>query len=596
MALLVRTRGSHQGKWVYPVGRRCVLGRHTECDVFDVFQDRNGVSRFHAQIELDGGRYFLEDRGSRNGTYLNDQRLSTRTALRGGDRIAIDGIELTFTEPADAGTTSAPPRPSLERVSFDEPVSSQLPISSFTMAAAAPVAPAGYHGEKLRALAKMLQRLGRSLDVNETLGELLTGLFAIFSQAQRGFVAFTSDGDEVTPRATHFHPNEVAPSVRISRTLVKHVLSRREAVLWADTDSLPDLATGTLCAMKIRSLMCAPLLDGEGNPFGVVQIDTDQATLGFNAEDLEVMVGAVSQAAVAVRFAKLHEEALRRQTIQRDLELARRVQLGLLPLCYPKYEEFEYFAYYHAAHEVGGDYYDFIELPGDRLALVVADAAGKGVSAALMMAKLSGELKYHLSCEPPGAALARLNDRLCDNDTGRFVTLLVVVQERCSSTLTLVNAGHPAPLRRRRDGTVEAIGESARGTALGLIPNRLYQEFPTVIEPGEVWFMYTDGFTEAINAREEMFGAARFAERLAKAPGAVGAAGEQIVADVRTFLGEQPQSDDMCLVGWGRLSDLKCNPAPPRPLPPTHGEPTQQIRLKPTRDDHRSGDRENRKP
>jgi serine phosphatase RsbU (regulator of sigma subunit) len=145
-----------------------------------------------------------------------------------------------------------------------------------------------------------------------------------------------------------------------------------------------------------------------------------------------------------------------------------------------------------------------------------------------------------------------MNDSLCDNDTGRFVTLLAAVQDRRSPALTLVNAGHPAPLRRRPDGTVEAVGEEARGTALGLLPGRLYQEFRVTVEPGEVWFLYTDGFTEAINARGEMFGAARLSRRLARAPGAVGEAGERIVADVRAFLGDQPQTDDMCLVGWGR--------------------------------------------
>ena len=123
--------------------------------------------------------------------------------------------------------------------------------------------------------------------------------------------------------------------------------------------------------------MCAPLLDGDGNPFGVVQIDTDQPLRKFTPEDLEVMVGAVSQAAVAVRFAKLHEEGLRRQAVERDLELARRVQLGLLPEGYPDCEGFEFFAYYRSAYDVGGDYYDFIQLPNERLALVVADVAGQ---------------------------------------------------------------------------------------------------------------------------------------------------------------------------------------------------------------------------
>jgi len=550
MAVLVRTQGTQQGKWVYPVGRRCVLGRHSECDVSDVFQDNSGVSRVHAQVEFDGAHYFLEDRGSRNGTFLNGDRIKARTPLRSGDRITIAGVELTFAEEADSG---APAPALLDRVSFTDSATPEVPISSVPVPAAlASPAPVGYSGDKLRALAKMLQRLGRSLDINETLEELLAGLFAIFAQAQRGFVAFTGEGGEVTPRATRFQPGAEDPHVGISRTLIRHVLAQREAVLWADTSVPPELVSATLSNLQIRSLMCAPLLDVEGNPFGIVQIDTDDPLRAFNGEDLEVMVGAVSQAAVAVRFAQLHEEGLRRQAVQRDLELARQVQLGLLPVSCPTCEDFEYFAYYQAAYEVGGDYYDFIELPGDRLALVVADAAGKGVSAALMMAKLSGELKYYLSCESPGTALARMNESLCNNDTGRFVTLLVAIQERRSSKLTLVNAGHPAPLRRSPDGKVEPVGEAARGTALGLLPDRPYQEVQTTIEPGEVWFLYTDGFTEDINAREELFGAARLAQRLAQAHGTVRAAGEQIVGDVRTFQGDSPQTDDMCLVGWSR--------------------------------------------
>jgi serine phosphatase RsbU (regulator of sigma subunit) len=400
----------------------------------------------------------------------------------------------------------------------------------------------------------MLKRLGGSLDIDATLHELLDGLFAIFPQAQCGFVAFTVEGQEdVAPRATHFRRPDANQRVGLSRTLVRHVLSHREAVLWADQGSEP-LAYRTLAELDIHALMCAPLLDGEGNPFGVVQIDTDDLVSAFTPEDLEVMVGAVSQAAVAVRFAKLHEEALRRHAVTRDLELARRVQMGLLPEGYPDCEGLEFFAYYHAAYDVGGDYYDFIELPNERLALVVADAAGKGVSAALMMAKLSGELKYHLSCESPAMALAHMNDSLCAGGTGRFVTLLAAILDRRAMTLTLVNAGHPAPLRRRPDGSVEAVAESARGAALGLLPGRQYAETTVAIEPGDLWLAYTDGFSEAISATGEMFGAARLRERLAAAPGMARESGDRIVCEVMQFLGDEPQSDDMCLVGWGLLT------------------------------------------
>src|SRR5262249_30216844 len=407
---------------------------------------------------------------------------------------------LTFLEEADAASAvaAAPAAAArLDRVSYTEPASPPTPLSSLAVAApGVSGSVAGYSAEKLRALVRMLKSLGRSLDVNTTLTELLSGLFAMFPQAQRGFVAFTADGqDDVTPRATYFHREEVDPRVRISRTLVRHVLSRREAVLWAEHDPTSGLATpGTLTDLCIHSLMCAPLLDGDGNPFGVVQIDTDQPLRKFTPEDLEVMVGAVSQAAVAVRFAKLHEEGLRRQAVERDLELARRVQLGLLPEGYPDCEGFEFFAYYRSAYDVGGDYYDFIQLPNERLALVVADVAGKGVSAALMMAKLSGELKYHLSCEAPRTALARMNESLCAGSTGRFVTLLAAIVDRSTSMVTLVNAGHPAPLRRRPDGSVVPVGQSERGPALGLLPDREYAELLVPVEPGDVWIGYTDGF------------------------------------------------------------------------------------------------------
>jgi serine phosphatase RsbU (regulator of sigma subunit) len=399
----------------------------------------------------------------------------------------------------------------------------------------------------------MLKRLGHSLEVGATLHELLAGLFAIFPQAESGFVAFTVEGQEdVTPRATHFRRPDAGGCVALSRTLVRHVLSRREAILWVDKDPVR-VPSGTLEDLRIRSLMCAPLLNVDGQPFAVVQIDSHRAQSPFTPEDLEIMGGAVSQAAVAVRFVKLHEEALRRQAVARDLDLARRVQLGLLPEGYPDCKGVDFFAYYRAAYEVGGDYYDFIELPHERLALVVADAAGKGVSAALMMAKLSGELKYHLSCESPARALARMNDVLCGGDTGRFVTLLAAILDRRSLTMTVVNAGHLAPLRRRMDGSVQILGESARGPALGLMPAQEYQEVTAPVEPGDVWLAYTDGFTEATNAAGKMFGAARLRECLAGAPPVVRGAGDRIVREVLTFLGDQPPSDDMCLVGWGVL-------------------------------------------
>jgi hypothetical protein len=211
MAKLVRTQGSHGGKWVYSVGHRCVLGRHAECDISDIFAGNVGVSRCHAQLEFVGGQYCVKDNGSRNGTFLNGELLTARTPLRSGDRLAIADVELIFLEEADAaGPETVAPPSGRGHVSFAEPKEPAKPLSSLMVAAPGAGGPlVGYSGEKLRALLQMLKHLGRSLDIDATLHELLTGLFAIFPQAQCGFVSFTAQGQEdMTTRATHFNREE----------------------------------------------------------------------------------------------------------------------------------------------------------------------------------------------------------------------------------------------------------------------------------------------------------------------------------------------------------------------------------------------------
>jgi sigma-B regulation protein RsbU (phosphoserine phosphatase) len=563
MAVLVRTRGVQGSKWIFQLKDRLLLGRHTDCEITDLFSGMTGVSRQHAVIERDGDQYVLEDKGSRNGTFLNGERLNGKTPLCHADRIDICGIELTFLADREDVNLCSPETDEVRVV--DDPLQAPRSFTVIAVAPPAPVTPAGYTAEKLRALTQMLKQLGRSIDVDETLRQLLAGLFAIFPQAERGFVAFAEGPDRITLRATHFRHGEPEAPPGLSRTLINHILTRREAVLWSDLQEDDEqLVSQSMAALEIHSAMCAPLLDGEGKPFGLVQIDSSKPLEVFVADDLEVMSGAVSQAAVAVRFARLHEEGLRRQAFERDLQLARQVQFSLLPAECPSWDDYHFFAHYQSAHEVGGDYYDFIDLPNQRLAIVVADVAGKGVSAALLMAKLSGELKYHLSCESPRAAISQMNASLCNSGSGRFVTLLLAVLERTTHRLTLINAGHLTPLLRRSSGAIEGIGASQRGAALGIILGREYKELQVETAPGDVWFVFTDGFTEAESPQGEMYGVNRIQEQLAHHPSGVHQIGERLVGDVHRFLGKNSQNDDMCLVGWGRLAANPINAHAPR--------------------------------
>ena len=204
-------------------------------------------------------------------------------------------------------------------------------------------------------------------------------------------------------------------------------------------------------------MMCAPLVDSDGNSLGVIQIDTLDQRQRFQQDDLDVLASIASQAAIAVDNAQLHETALRQQAMERDLELAHKVQRGLLPAAPPPLPGYHFFDFYEPANQVGGDYYDYVELPDDRLAVVVGDVSGKGVSAALLMAKLSGEVRYCLASEPtPAAAMSRINASFSRSGwQDRFVTFVLAVLDVEKHELTLVNAGHMPPLLRQRQGAVE---------------------------------------------------------------------------------------------------------------------------------------------
>jgi len=239
-----------------------------------------------------------------------------------------------------------------------------------------------------------------------------------------------------------------------------------------------------------------------------------------------------------------------------DLELARVVQHGFLPLRLPEVPGYEFFAYYESAFEVGGDYYDFIPLPRQRVAILLGDVAGKGVAAALLMAKLSADARFCMLTEPdPAAAFSRLNSLM--NQSGiadRFVTLVAAVIDPESHVVTLVNAGHPPPLiYRRATRTVgEAISNDAAGFPLGVLDGFEYASCQVGLEPGDSILAFTDGVTEAMdvnNVQLRTKGVYAAMRGEAHSPRALG---EQVVKAVKQFAAGRSQSDDIALVGFGR--------------------------------------------
>jgi serine phosphatase RsbU (regulator of sigma subunit) len=331
-------------------------------------------------------------------------------------------------------------------------------------------------------------------------------------------------------------------------------MDSKEAILSADAASDERFEMSqSIADFRIRSMMCAPLLDNEGKAFGALQIDTLDQRHRFTKEDLEILVSTASQAAIAIQNAQMHEAALKQREHDRDMELATEVQHGFLPDKRPDLAGYEFYDYYQPAEQIGGDYFDYIPLPDGRLAVVVADVVGHGVAAALLMAKLSAEVRFSLYTEPkPAAAVTRLNEKISALNIQRFVTMILVVVDPREHRATIVNAGHMAPLHRRTSGQIDEPGDAIAGLPLGITDAIGYEQCEIEIAPGETLTLYTDGINESIDALGAFYTIDRLRGHATKIPGPVEKLGQTIIEDVRRFLGKAPQNDDMCLVCFAR--------------------------------------------
>lgn len=534
-----------------------ILGRHPECTIVI---DVGAVSRHHCKVYKEAQSYWVEDLKSRNGTFVNEQQIVNKHRLQDGDQVRVCDVSFTYRGDAKpAGLGSSLFAPKLDESSFravlvddaddsgSSTIMSKLDVRSGrsgAMLAASPEA-------KLKALIEITQSLGRAVSLDAVLPQVLDSLFRIFVQADRGFIGLIDkETSKLIPRWTKLRRADSDETIRISRTISKQVLESKEAILSADaaSDSRFEMSQ-SIADFRIRSMMCAPLVDSDNNAMGILQIDTMDQRQRFTESDLELLVSAASQASIAIDNAQLHDEAIKQRTMERDLELAREVQRAFLPEKPPRITGYEFYDYYQAANEVGGDYYDYIDLPEGRVAVIVADVVGHGVAAAMLMAKLSAEARFCLLTETnPAAAVNRLNNKMSRLQLDRFVTFVMTVLDPKANTATIVNAGHMAPILRRVNGRLEEPSGEEAGLPLGVMEDTEYEAVQVQIHSGDSMTMYTDGIDEAMNRDGTQYTIERMRQMVKDSDGSPRGIGEPLLADVRQHLNGKAQDDDMCLV------------------------------------------------
>jgi serine phosphatase RsbU (regulator of sigma subunit)/ketosteroid isomerase-like protein len=253
---------------------------------------------------------------------------------------------------------------------------------------------------------------------------------------------------------------------------------------------------------------------------------------------------------------RLQQERIQRERVEQELHVAHRIQQASLPREIPTLEEWQINPYYQPAREVGGDFYDFFELEDGRLGIVVGDATGKGVPAALVMASARSMLRaVAQASNSPGDVLRRVNDPLTtDIPPNMFVTCFYATLDPKSGSLTYANAGHDLPYLRRRDGGCKEL--RARGMPLGLMPGMSYEEKEIVLDAGEAALFYSDGLVEAHDPEGEMFGFPRLRALIVE-HGEERSLGDILLEELYSFVGEGwEQEDDITLLTLKRYASL----------------------------------------
>ncbi|MFM8893613.1 MAG: FHA domain-containing protein, partial [Planctomycetia bacterium] len=350
---------------------RVVIGRHPACDVVI---DASAVSRQHAAVTFENGQATIEDLRSRNGTLLNGRPLAAPYRLTNGDHVQICEQLLVF-QSGDGREESPSSIFGSATSLFDDVLEAGDQDSIIVSQVAVGDSPAGAsqaeHAEaKLRAVIGLNRAIGSSLSLDEVLPRLLDGLFEVFPRAERGFVLLTdASSKRLLLRARKIRGSSQHGPLRLSLSLIDRVVQSRRAVLSADAvaDSRFN-ASDSIVDCSIHSVMCVPFLNADGHVLGVIQLDSSNVKSGFDQSDLVVLAGIAGQAAQAVEQAVAHDLRVQQEQLKRDLELAHRVQQGLLPTKPPEIEGSEVFDFYEPAKQVGGDFFASVPLSGDRLA------------------------------------------------------------------------------------------------------------------------------------------------------------------------------------------------------------------------------------
>ena len=500
------------------------------------------VSRDHAEIALEGARYVLRDKKSRFGTFVNGEPVTGEKALAAGDVIRLGrtgGAELSFHLGA---ATQGPP---------------SIPLGVSISAGPA----AGAIGD-LRHVARLLEGL-RALGTGRVLDDVLALVLdsAIdVSGAERGFIMLAGDDGALEfkmGRGRGQQPLE-GSTFQTSRKIPEEVFETGNARLIADLldGDLANVHMGTV-ALGIRHVLCVPLnvvryVDDAtavgpigAKRIGVLYLDSRERGALLATSTRGALETLAVEASLAIENARLYRSALEKAKLEQEIRIAAEIQQALLPKPRHGGRFFETAGTTIPCRSIGGDFFDVIDLAGDVLGFALGDVAGKGPPAALLSALVQGIIAGQTaSAEGPSAILARVNAAMIRRAVAARYATMFYAELHADGRLVYGNAGHNPPIVVGPGGLRRL---EAGGPPVGLFEDLSYESGEVQLLEGDRVIVFSDGVSEALNAREEEFGDSRIiavANGHTKDPSAAGLV-ESLLAEVRTFAGGTAQGDDI---------------------------------------------------
>ncbi|MEM7482245.1 MAG: SpoIIE family protein phosphatase [Acidobacteriota bacterium] len=518
-------------------GDELTLGRSASCDV--VLRDPY-LSRRHTRLRRQDEEILVEDLGSRNGTHLNGRQITEPTPVGPGDVVRLGGCTLRLSEESGEAATGAQP--------IDEAAGGVKAVfkKATDLIEAGPSNPRTYR-HRLRLLNALHEDLARPMDVEGLLTLLLERAFEELSPEEGAVFLRNAEGN--FELATQQALPQTESQQAYSRSLMKEVVEKGLAALVLDLQTDERFARSeSIRSAGLRSLVAAPLLASEGN-LGMIVLSSRRHRREFQEEDMQLLASLAGTAALRLRTLTLAEEAAERRRLGDELNLARRIQLALLPRRLPSLAGFVLHCANAPSRGVSGDIYLAVERATGECVLMVVDVSGKGMSASLLTASLEA-----LSAGPieegdsPEVICTKLSRRLYRRTPPeRFATAFLGALEPKSGTFRWSSAGHTPAILLRANGESEPL--SCTGMPLGLVPDAAYRLERTLLGPGDTLLLYTDGITEAENAEGVDYGIDRLVEVLRRhadlAPPELAAAIEK---DLAHFAGARVFEDDRTLM------------------------------------------------